>query len=154
MDGIALGQALERPVELDGVVLDHALHGPADADAEGGHRVEREDVEMIVGDHDERVGRGGGERASHVAHHVDERLHHPPAVGPDVLAVVVGIEHVRHRRRVHDPAHPVLPGARRREAHHAVDRAGRRRNCGADACPSPRASRGADPRLQKPPHRW
>ena len=160
VDGIALGQALERPVELDGVVLDHAVHGSPDADAEGGHRVEREDVEMIVGDHDQRVGRGGGERAPHVAHHLDERLHHPPAVRSDVLAVVVAVEHVRHRRRVHDPAHTLLPGASRRghilpRTTRGVDPIWRAAVLGRRGLLRPgQSSGGRSPPLQKAPHRW
>ena len=58
---------------------------------------------------DERVRRRRGERVPHFAHDGDQRLDHLPAVRPDVLAVVVGVEHVRHGRRIDDPAHPVLP---------------------------------------------
>src|SRR5207249_10551344 len=41
---IALGETVEGSVELDRVVLDHAVHRPPDADAERRDGVEREDV--------------------------------------------------------------------------------------------------------------
>ena len=102
---VLLRHVVEHRVEGLGVVLLHALHGAADADAEGRHRVERERVQVVVGHHDQRVGAGGREALAHpgdLGHAVGD--HPAPLVAAGAL-VVVGIEHVRHRAREDDLAH-------------------------------------------------
>jgi hypothetical protein len=102
---VARRQPVQGLVELDGVFLDHAGDGSPDAHAHGGNSVEGKHVQMIVGNHHQRVWPGRQQVAPHVMHHRDELLDHGAPVGAHVLGVVVGEEHVRHGGGIDHLAH-------------------------------------------------
>ena len=94
MEGVLRRHVIEHLVEGLGVVLHHALDLLADADADGGHAVERERVHVVVRHHDQRVGLSLHEAVAHPRDGRHGLGHLLPAEVAARGLVVVGIQHV------------------------------------------------------------
>ena len=94
VQGVLGRHVVQHLVERLGVILGHPRHAAADTHTHSRHAVEREGVEMIVGDDDQGVRPPRRQPLAHAGDLGHDGHHRLAPQGPARALVVVGIEHV------------------------------------------------------------